>query len=886
MKSFVLVLTVVSGSCLFAAGVPKLPADIGCHTRTGGVVSTSAFRPSAKAFSIAFDLRLDKVGDRKLQGNQGLVFANGNGYDHGFRLTVEPTGSKSYRASLRVVDAAGKGYGTGYVSGIPAEAWTSLALVWDGSSLLFYKDGVVASRAPFAGPLGDPKGGFCVGKVNYGVGYVPFDVRDFLLSDAALDEAAVIARATGGASSPDALFAHFDKADAAGFARFRPLVWQTAARLADDGRSAEAARLYRRLAATPGAGDDACATAARLAAALAGPVELFVSPSGSDQANGSAVKPFATAVRARDELRRLRKEGALGKGATVWFRGGRYAVTAALELTDEDAGTAEGPIRWCACRGERPVFDGGRIVSGLKPCGRGEILSADLDESFVGIRERCGAGSKEGVFVRVPDLYENGAPMQLARHPNKGFWAIAESDRTNGWVKAEGVNLADWANEPELLALGYWQYLWLDETVSVSVDAATGVVSPKGSAGKSANKGAPFCFLNSLKALDEPGEWFIDSAARRLYVWPRTAGAKITLSQLQTPFVKAKKTRHHVFAGLVFENGAASGVSFDGCSDILFCGNVIRNCASAGLFQGARLRIVGNVLHSFGYGALTVRGGDRRLLTSSENTVVNNEIWDIERRRRTYCPAVHTEGVGTVIARNHFHDCPSSAMRLEGNDFLLASNRVERCVTESDDQGAVDIYADPTYAGIRIIGNVWRDCGVGENPFAPCGQCAVRFDDIISGVTVFGNRFYNSGRAHFGAVQINGGRLNRIDNNLFVDCARDVSIGDRAPAWWKKTMTEGYAKPKLDAVKFDRPPYSVRYPYLKDILSWPSVNYISRNVYVNVKRPTRLDGENGCRVYAELPHDLPKGIDPFPQDEAIGPALTPAFRRAKANDVQ
>ena len=176
--------------------------------------------------------------------------------------------------------------------------------------------------------------------------------------------------------------------------------------------------------------------------------------------------------------------------------------------------------------------------------------------------------------------------------------------------------------------------------------------------------------------------------------------------------------------------------------------------------------------------------------------------------------------------------------------MLVTSNLVENCVLESDDQGAVDIYANPTYAGIEIVGNTWRDIGRGGR-FAPCGQAAVRFDDVISGVRVRRNRFYNCGYGHFGAVQINGGRLNVIDENLFVDCRRDCSVNTRRPDWWRQMMTEGYAAPKIRAVPTGESPWRERYPYMSRLLDWPCVNSFTRNVYINTPLTRSAPGENG-----------------------------------------
>ena len=106
-------------------------------------------------------------------------------------------------------------------------------------------------------------------------------------------------------------------------------------------------------------------------------------------------------------------------------------------------------------------------------------------------------------------------------------------------------------------------------------------------------------------------------------------------------------------------------------------------------------------------------------------------------------------GCGHRIVRNDFHDLPSSAVRIGGNEHLFASNLVERVVQESDDQGAVDMWGNPTYRGNKFIHNIFRDVGCG-GAFVRCGQGGIRFDDSISGNLVYGNRFDNCSRAHFG----------------------------------------------------------------------------------------------------------------------------------------
>ena len=97
---------------------------------------------------------------------------------------------------------------------------------------------------------------------------------------------------------------------------------------------------------------------------FARPVTLHVSPVGSDASgDGSAERPFATAGKARDTLRALRKQGRLDAGATVVFADGIYPLSGPLELGAEDSGNPRFPIIWkAASRAKAASFRPAQMV--------------------------------------------------------------------------------------------------------------------------------------------------------------------------------------------------------------------------------------------------------------------------------------------------------------------------------------------------------------------------------------------------------------------------------------------------------------------------------------------------------------------------------------------
>lgn len=658
--------------------------------------------------------------------------------------------------------------------------------------------------------------------------------------------------------------------------------------------------------------------------------EFFVSPCGDDAGDGTIDHPFATLARAQRAVREVKKQGAWPKGGvTVWLRGGAYPVKETLELTAEDSGAPEAPVAWKAWKDECPVLDGGWRVpefnlrwneiqrrwpaaaARIPETARGEVVACDVKVAGYTHFERipeygfyCGENAEGSA---ITDLWCGDRALELAREPNEGWLQTGEvlDAKTNRVFRSDARDLARWKLEPEAMLTGFWKWHWADLSLHVGAEAfdpvAGTIALGKGHGGLMVSEKRPYFIVNALGALDRPGEWYLDRAAGVLYLWPEGAtrdasvtGRDYVLSDFSPPFITMKGVKHAVIEGLVLQQGRGTALVANGCADVVFAGNVVRRFGNNGLvFTHAKnIAIRGNVLRDFGHGALRVSGGNRKTLEPSGISVVDNEIAWVERWKRTYAPGLHGDGCGTEVARNHFHDMRSSAMRLEGNDWWIASNIVERVVTESDDQGGIDIYANPSYAGDVICFNVWRDIGCGgEN--APCGQAGVRFDDAVSTMFVYGNYFENCSHGHFGAVQMNGGRNNTVDNNVFVNCPKGVTIGrwpqNRWEAYFQRPEVVRYRTKDVDVTQ---PPYSTKYPGIADLPKMGLVNWLTRNVTVGEGILSAYPQETvtfANRSYVALPSRETLAREPgfrmLPPESSLGPRATRELVRARRNSA-
>ena len=817
---------------------------------------------------------------------EGMVCSWGNGYSNGWRLTLRAA-QGGYTAAFSLGNDDGRRGSARFGGVLPVDVWTSLAVTFDGVRLELYRDGVKCSAASFPHGFKPARPArLDLGGARHGISFFPFlcsrlsiaprahtadEMADrYRLAVPRRDWSDAFVRRTADCDFRSRRFADA----AAGYgalyraarAKKSPARAETGIAYADAlekaGRVAESRGILLELAGA----DDLPSYLTAEAAGKAGiadprpphpypaceawkpsappPCVYVVATNGDDSASGTEAQPLATLAAALERLRGFRaKNGWPAGGATVFVRGGRYAVREPLVFDAADSGEKYSPLVISAWPGEKPVFDGAweldvwrqpteEELQRIAPAARGRVSVADLPASFGELppMEAYGFGRRGG---RMADLAVDGRILPAARHPDTGFAFVTEV-LPNGVFRSDLSGLDGWEKCEGVIATGYWWNFWSDRSVPVAtVDPLAGTVTlAEGELRGKIKRGAAFFLTNALRALDREGEWFLDRAGRKVYAWRQKPLGRWSLTRLAEPFLRLKGAHHVVFRGLTFEGGAATAVEMDGVADIWVKDCIVRNCSRGGIAaKGVRIRVDGCSLHSLGRGAIRLDGGSRGSLVRADNIVIGCESWDLGRHWRTYSPALHATGCGVDIIGNRFHDLPSSAIRADANDVRVVSNRICRCVLESDDQGAFDIYADPTFAGVEIMHNHWSDIGGG--PICRTGQAAVRLDDMISCVVIRDNTFVRCGRGIFGAVQINGGRSNFIDRNVFASCPTDVSVQNCREEKWRKAVEE-------KAAFFSSEAYLRKYPGFGNLPSAKPVNYIWRSTHTDARRNDSL----------------------------------------------
>ncbi|MCS7306480.1 MAG: right-handed parallel beta-helix repeat-containing protein [Thermoguttaceae bacterium] len=577
-------------------------------------------------------------------------------------------------------------------------------------------------------------------------------------------------------------------------------------------------------------------------------VKLYVAPDGDDSGPGDSNKPFASLERARDRIRELKRQGGLPPGGVaVFLRGGRYIRRQSFVLTAEDSGTPEAPVVYRAMPGQVVWLDGGLLLRDFQPVQDPALLARLPEEArqkVVQVNLKAAGLQDYGKLVPLGfgrayapqlEVFVNDRPLIVARWPNQGFARLVKpvaEDEKGFTFEYEGDRPARWTKAPDGWLYGYWVHLWADNYVPIQgIDPERRQIRTGDRVAYAGIRaGAPYHALNLLEELDMPGEYYLDRKSGILYFYPPgdLAQAKVEVSVLAEPFIRLQNASYIRIQQLVLETGRDDGIHITGGTNCQVVGCTLRKLAGTAVIisGGQGHRVQSCDMYTLGRGGCVLAGGDRKTLTPGGHLMENCHVWDFSRINRTYSPAAALEGVGNRVAHNYFHHSPGHGMRVEGNDHLVEFNEIHDVVLETDDQGGLDMFGNPTYRGNIIRYNYWHHIRNAR----PCGQAGVRLDDAISGTLVYGNLFYRCSEAGFGGVQIHGGKENIVDNNLFVQCKYAVSFSGWGEARWREFLASPWLQKQLQEIPYNQPPYITRYPTLARLAENADRNSVWRNL--------------------------------------------------------
>ncbi len=296
---------------------------------------------------------------------------------------------------------------------------------------------------------------------------------------------------------------------------------------------------------------------------VGGAQTIYVSPDGNDNNQGSFSQPLVSLEGARDKIKELRLQGNLKDSVFVKIAGGTYYLDRPFELKYEDSGTEKSPVLFIGDSDDRPVFCGGMEV------GPFEVLSPRLWRAYIP------EVSKYGFYFE--QLYVNGERRFRAQTPNRGeFYQIRNSEETV--LDPTGERAPEFAAQK--ITLHGKEQEWLKDLTKEEMEDALIVFYHKwdntrkrilhmnqqdtalfiGGGGmkpwNSIDATSRYVVENYRKALDAPGEWFLDRDGY-LYYMPmpdETPDNVKCIAPFIEKFITIKGTEQQSVRHIGFEN--------------------------------------------------------------------------------------------------------------------------------------------------------------------------------------------------------------------------------------------------------------------------------------------------------------------------------------------
>lgn len=615
-------------------------------------------------------------------------------------------------------------------------------------------------------------------------------------------------------------------------------------------------------------------------------VRYHVSPMFKDTAAES--NQFATLEQARDAIRELKKNDGLPPGGVEVTLEGRFNIRDTIVFEEEDSGTAESPIMYRGIN-SNAMFSGGinlghrsrfgkvtdaKILERIPEQARDKVLYADLSalntrgvNGFFPIKQRgYGFNSPDAapwfsVYVQqrtgkfpgktipytlaqYPDTMDNGLSRYMTMGKVLQGQIGSPTENRPGIFEYTDERVERWTNAEEAWLFGYWGHLWACNSLPLEkIDTGKKLIHSKTHNNYGFRESYPFYVFNLIEELDQPGEWFLDRKNKILYVIPHDDISEREFNTMDIfvpvfagPFIQCRDLSHVTFRGLRMSDCAGTAFKATGGRNLVLADCEINRLGAWGvaMHDGMENGVLGCKMRYLGGGGVAMSGGDAKTLTPGKCFVENCTVEHFTLVDRGYAPAVSLDGVGNHIVHNRFAYSTHHAIRMGGFEHLVEYNEIDNVVLEADDQAGLDMWGDPIGRGNVIRYNFWSNIYNHAKNQSIAGFAGIRLDDMISGVHIYGNVFYNCGDGHFGAVQIHGGKDNRVENNLMINCLAALSFSTWGEKRWKENLIPSshfWKRSTLDAGTDPlKPPHVTKYPEYNHLGENADRNFVTRNL--------------------------------------------------------
>jgi hypothetical protein len=388
------------------------------------------------------------------------------------------------------------------------------------------------------------------------------------------------------------------------------------------------------------------------------------------------------------------------------------------------------------------VLDGGSADTGKK-------AAPKMDEPKVGL-----------IAIRPSETDRNVVefkPNDTTKKPVKPI----DTTKRGGTFTYNDTRPSEWREPKKAWLTGFFMWGYADDAIPVGkIDTIRRIITTTLPTKYGFGSGKPwraYYAYNIPEEIDVSGEYYVDTATRKLYFLPPDKLKSVELSVMEDPMADMRGVSKVILKNLQFTCSRGMGIYMERTKGVRIDNCTFSNLGMMAVFMGkggdttkdvkpdktekkvASLAknaidivnyiydhttfdseggtdngIVNCRIYQTGTGGIYLSGGNRLTLTPAHNFVKNCIIHDFNRIEKTYRPGIYIAGVGNSISNCDIYNSPSVAILLHGNNHVIEYNVIHHTTLEVDDMGAIYYGRDPSERGNIVRYNYFHNLG-GQN---------------------------------------------------------------------------------------------------------------------------------------------------------------------------
>lgn len=384
--------------------------------------------------------------------------------------------------------------------------------------------------------------------------------------------------------------------------------------------------------------------------------------------------------------------------------------------------------------GDNPILAGSLNITGWKPTTH-PGLNAKIYEADVSALPLTDKG--------IEYLFVKGNLMTIARYPN------VDNPAAKKWLKVGASAGTDAFTDPALVTYrkpdGYWKgatlrirsYSWTYTVLPITgYNAANGKITAKGLGDQLPEWG--YFLDGKLEELDNPGEWYYDANAKKVYLYPLSTdnlnSSSVEGATYDSGISVAAQEDNTIIENLMFRHYLVSGVAIVAATNV-----ILRNCqfehnlTGATAWDSPNVSITGNIFDNHLKDTISLSaqpGFDVQQSIVEKNLITNSGMYPAYgvRWQGTYQGlGISVFGKAYTVRQNTIDTSAHSGMYLkDGGHHLIENNLIRNSLVLLNDGGALTIGSDGnTIHGNFLLeskGNVDDSNGCGSLNTTPCMQ--------------------------------------------------------------------------------------------------------------------------------------------------------------------